>query len=124
MPHTLGERFARAVASKDKVALRSLLARRIDFRALTPGGSWEATSSREVIDEVILGHWFEPGDHIERLCSITTSTVGDRPHVAYRLVVRNADGVFLVEQQAYYTAADGTITWMRLLCSGFRPVEH
>ena len=44
-------------------------------------------------------------------------------HVAYRLRVRAWDGDYLIEQQAYYdTAADGRIGWMRLLCSGYRPV--
>jgi hypothetical protein len=27
-----------------------------------------------------------------------------------------------LEQQAYYTAANGQIDWMRVLCSGYRPV--
>jgi len=31
------------------------------------------------------------------------------------------DGPFIVEQQAYYTERDRRITWMRVLCSGFRP---
>jgi hypothetical protein len=30
-------------------------------------------------------------------------------------------GPFVVEQQAYYTDRSGQITWMRVLCSGFRP---
>jgi hypothetical protein len=31
------------------------------------------------------------------------------------------DGPHLVEQQAYYSATDGRISWMRVICSGFRP---
>jgi hypothetical protein len=27
----------------------------------------------------------------------------------------------VVEQQAYYSTTDGRISWMRVLCSGFRP---
>ena len=27
----------------------------------------------------------------------------------------------LVEQQAYYSATDGRISWRRVICSGFRP---
>jgi hypothetical protein len=34
-----------------------------------------------------------------------------------------ASGSFVVEQQAYYTERDGQITWMRVLCSGFRHAE-
>ena len=60
------------------------------------------------------------GDHIEELCSVTDGSLADRSHVAYRLRVRNDDGEFLVEQQAYYAVDDGMITWMRVLCSGYR----
>jgi hypothetical protein len=42
--------------------------------------------------------------------------------VGYRFRVRNPDGTFVVEQQAYLAALDGQIAWMRVLCSGFRPV--
>ena len=31
-----------------------------------------------------------------------------------------SDGQFVVEQQAYYMQRDGRISWMRVLCSGFR----
>ena len=27
----------------------------------------------------------------------------------------------VAEQQAYYSTTDGRISWMRVLCSGFRP---
>ena len=97
---TLGEQFARAIAAKDRARLCSLLADPIDFRALTPQRYWEATSAEEVVDQIILGQWFDSGDHIQELCSVVTGDVGDRPHVAYRMRVRNVDGEFYVEQQA------------------------
>jgi hypothetical protein len=53
-----GERFARALAAKDDVALSALLAERIDFQALTPGRHWQAASPRDVVEEIILGRWF------------------------------------------------------------------
>lgn len=118
---TAGERFARALAAKDRAELRGLLASSIDFRGLTPGRFWESTNSTQVIDHILTGQWFEDSDHIQELLSVTTGTVSDREHVAYRLRVRNADGDFLVEQQAYYTVENGTINWLRILCSGFRP---
>jgi hypothetical protein len=37
--------------------------------------------------------------------------------------VRNPEGLFLVEQQAYLAERDGRIGWMRVLCSGYRPVD-
>lgn len=121
MKATLGERFARALAVKDGAALRALLADRVDFRALTPGAHWDATIPEQIVDGIVLGHWFDSGDHIERLCSIRTDRVGDREHVSYRFRVRSGADRFVVEQQAYYAAEDDRITWMRVLCSGFRP---
>ena len=86
---TLGELFARGIAAKDRARLCSVLADPIDFRALTPQRYWEATSADEVVDQIILGEWFDPGDHIQELCSVTTADVSDRHHVAYRMRVRN-----------------------------------
>ncbi|HTU28873.1 MAG TPA: hypothetical protein VMF07_05805 [Solirubrobacteraceae bacterium] len=42
--------------------------------------------------------------------------------MSYRFRGVNPDGPFVIEQQAHYTESDGRITWMRVLCSGFRPV--
>jgi hypothetical protein len=41
--------------------------------------------------------------------------------VGYRLTVKNPDGDFVVEQQAYIGTRDDRIGWMRVVCSGFRP---
>jgi hypothetical protein len=45
----------------------------------------------------------------------------DRDRVAWRFAVTTSDGPHLVERQAYYSATDGRISWMRVICSGFRP---
>ena len=58
----LAHRFTAALAARDAVALRSLFGSEVDFRALTPGRVWEAPTPDAVIDDVILGSWFEPGD--------------------------------------------------------------
>ena len=119
---TAGERFARALAVKDRAALRALLADPVDFQALTPGRHWQASEPGEIVDEIILGRWFDPGDQILRLESFSEGRLPGREHVSYRLRVRNAGGDHLVEQQAYYDAHGGRITWMRVLCSGYRPL--
>jgi len=119
---TRGEQFARALAAKERDVLCGLLAEHIDFRGMTPERLWEGKTPAEVVDGIVLGHWFEPSDHIEELRSVTSGRVADREHVAYRLRVRNAEGEFLVEQQAYYRVTGGRIDWMRVLCSGYRPV--
>jgi hypothetical protein len=117
---TEGERFARALAAKDRPALRSLLADPVDFQALTPGRHWRASAPGEVIDDVILGMWFGPGAAIDALDSFTISQLPDCTRVSYLLRVRKADGEYLVEQQAYFSAENGRISRMRILCSGYQ----
>lgn len=115
-----GEQLARALAAKDRDALRAVLADRVDFRGLTPGRHWEATTGDEVA-AVFVGAWFEPGDEIVELLDVSHGAVGDRRHLSYRLRGRNDGGPFVVEQQAYYTENGEGIDWLRVLCSGFRP---
>ncbi len=123
MPTTdapLGRAFVEALGTKDFERLAALLDPQIDFRGLTPGRSWEVTGSSGVVEEV-LRRWFEATDEIEQVLAIETDSFADRQRVGYRLQVRNPNGRFLVEQQAYYTVCNGRISWMRVLCSGFRP---
>jgi hypothetical protein len=119
----IGERFARAVAAKDAPALLGLLAPEVDFRAMTPSRFWESNSAVEVVDDVVLGKWFEPTDLIESIEGIQQDVVIDRERVGYRFRVTNADGAFIVEQQAYLGVQDDRIAWLRIMCSGYRPVE-
>lgn len=122
--HALGAAFARALAAKDRDALLALLGDPLDFKALTPGAHWDADSPGEVVDRIVLGQWFEPDDDIERLLHVTTDRVGDREHLAYRLQVRTGSVRYLVEQQVYYEVTGGRVTWLRILCSGFRPLPE
>jgi hypothetical protein len=117
---TLGTDFARALAAKDPVAIRELIHPEIDFRALTPNRTWEASDRDELIS-ILLESWFEADDEIETLESVETDTLADRERVGYRFSVTNPDGRHLVEQQAYLEDRDGKIAWMRVVCSGFRP---
>ncbi len=124
---TIGRRFAQALASKDRAALDALLSPTVDFKALTPRRSWEAGSPAEVA-EIAFGTWFDDGDRIDTLVEVTEGPpVEDTAHVRYRLTVTNDDGPHTVEQQAYYrTDGDridtGRINYLRVLCSGYRPV--
>jgi hypothetical protein len=116
---TLGEAFAEALSRKNFDEIVDLLDPEIDFRALTPRRTWEASSPGAVVDDV-LSQWFGPSDELERLVSTDADAVADRLRVAYRIEGHNPDGPFVVEQQAYYAERGGRISWMRVLCSGFR----
>lgn len=115
----LGRAFAEALARKQFDDAIALLAPEVEFRALTPRRSWEASVPKEVGG--ILRQWFKDTVEIEEVVAIETDSVADRQRVAYRFQGRNEDGPFAIEQQAYYSEQGGRIVWMRVLCSGFRP---
>lgn len=119
--HSLGRRFAHALADKDVPELSTLLADEVDFRGLTPGRTWEAENRAGVL-EILLGSWFEPHDEIEALLELfENDAVEDTAHVSYRFALQTPNGPHTTEQQAYYRIADEQISYLRVLCSGFRP---
>ena len=120
--HSIGRRFAHGLADKDVPQLTSLLAADIDFRGLTPGKFWETTNSDEVI-EIMLGTWFAPHENIDAILDLNENdSVEDTAHVSYRFAVTTPDGPHTAEQQAYYRTEGDQISFLRILCSGFRPV--
>jgi hypothetical protein len=117
----LGTAFARAVAAKDHARIRELLDPALDFRAMTPNRIWDASDVDGVVDA--LSTWFDDGDDIRALDALEADSFADRERVGYRLRIVNPDGEHLVEQQAYLSpSADGRIGWLRIMCSGYRPV--
>ena len=118
---TLGTEFARAFAGKDAGRIRELVHEEIDFRGLTPNSNWEASDPDSLV-EILFGMWLEDTDEVRSLERVEHDSFSDRERVGYRLTVRNPDGDHLVEQQAYIGVRDGRIDWMRVVCSGFRPM--
>ena len=123
MPNPTAERFVRALAAKDVDALKALFQANVDFRAMTPNKFWEAAANDTIVDDILFGHWFEPQDRITDVVELETSRVGTRDRVGYRLAVSSPDGEYLVEQQAYFETIDDQISWMRIICAGYLPVE-
>jgi hypothetical protein len=120
----LGSQFVAALAAKDTDRLVALFAPNVDFRAVTPGRFWEADSPQRVVNEVLY-QWFEPHDVIERVENIEVGDIADRERIDYRFVVRSPDGLFLVEQRAYFDVDDTSrIAYMRAICSGYGPVAE
>ena len=117
----LGRRFVEALVIKDAAALRAVLHPEVDFRALTPNCFWEA-HDRDAVLEIVFGDWFGAEDELEELVLIETDAVADRERVRFRLRGSNGDGPMHVEQQGYLAERDGLIGWMRLVCSGKRPL--
>ena len=78
-----------AIAAQDAAALKALLAPDVNFRALTPGKSWESEDADAVVDDVILGKWFPPERSITAILRVdrdasapsTTSPTASGPDV-------------------------------------------
>jgi hypothetical protein len=118
---SLAGAFGRAVADKDSDRVRDLLHPQVDFRGMTPRKVWEADGPQDVI--AALNAWFEDSDVIESVEILETDAFADRQRVGYRFRIRNGDGLHLVEQQAYVSERDGQIGWLRIMCSGYRPIS-
>lgn len=118
-----GERFARAIAARDADVLRSLLRPDVDFRAMTPRKFWVSMSAAKVIDEIILGSWFDALDVIAEIELLESGAVGDRHRVSYQFLVTNSTGRFSVEQHAFFDLQRGQISWLRMMCSGYRRIK-
>jgi hypothetical protein len=119
---TIGAEFARAFAAKDAERIRELVHPEIDFRGLTPSRNWEAGDPAALVS-ILFDCWLEDKDEVESLERVESDTVADRERVGYRMTVTNPDGRHVVEQQAYIGTRDGKIDWMRVVCSGFRPLD-
>ena len=123
MAALVGERFARALAEKDAVGLKALLRSDVDFRAMTPGKFWEASDVDVIVDQTMLGTWFDPERRITEVLAVETDSVGSLDRVGYRFKVERPDGQFVIEQQAYFETDGDKISWMRIMCSGFLPLS-
>jgi hypothetical protein len=120
---TPGHAFAEAVAAKDAAAVSSLLSADVDFKALTPRRLWEASDLEGVL-ETLFEHWLTEDDHIDALVSVTEGEpVEDTGQVSYRFALSTPDGPHTVEQTAYYRTDGDRISYLRVMCSGFRPVR-
>jgi hypothetical protein len=116
----LGTQFAEAVAAKDHDRIRALLHPELDFQAMTPRRVWDADGIDDVLSAI--GTWFSDTDEIQSVEAIEVDAFADRERVGYRFRIHNGDGDHLLEQQAYLSARDGQIGWLRIMCSGYRPV--
>ena len=111
--HDLGSALAIAIAEKDEEGVLALLVPGIDFRGLTPGRPWEASTAEEVVD-LVFGSWFDESEEITALLGVEIGDpVEDTHRVGYRLAVRTPDGDHVVEQQAYYRTDGEQITHLR-----------
>lgn len=115
----VGETLIAALAKRAFAELEACFHPEIRFRALTPPGVREASSAEQAA--AYFRKWFGDAERLE-LVEGQTEALADRLHLRYRLLVVDADGRQVVEQQGYGDVQDGQIVRLDLLCSGFRPL--
>ncbi len=123
MTEAMGERFAQALATKDAAELKALMRPEVDFRAMTPMKFWESTDIDVIVDGTILGTWFDEEREITEILAVETDSVGPLDRVSYRFKVKRPEGEFVIEQQAYFQVSEEQISWLRIMCSGFLPLN-
>jgi TusA-related sulfurtransferase/ketosteroid isomerase-like protein len=114
-------RLIDAIETPDRPALGSVFAEDVRFRASLPRRDIERTGRAEAA-AAMLG-WFADATDIARV-HFAIDVVGDVWHASYRFTLREAGADLVVEQHAYCTITDGLITSIRVMCSGFRPVDN
>jgi hypothetical protein len=114
--------FLEGLAEQDFARLASTLDDDAHLTALVPRGLKQWHGPAEI--GATFTRWFGDVDDFE-LVDANVGEVGPRLYLRWRVRVRAGrlgDGWFVVEQQVYADAgADGRITRLSLLCSGYCP---
>ncbi len=122
VPVSVVDDFLDAILARDFSLARGLLRQDIDFRAMTPSRVWEADGPADV--ERVLRSWFEhPDREVERVEPIETASVEDTSRIGWRVYGKGVEGPFVYEQQAYLREQDAQVCWLRIMCSGPRPLD-
>lgn len=119
-PRDVAAVFLDALTAREFTAAQSVLAHDLRIRMLVPGG----LMTDEGADATIgwFRSWFAEADPFQVEASSAEEVEG-RAAVTYRLRLHNAHGWQLIEQHLMLdVGADGRVTAIDLLCSGFRPI--
>jgi ketosteroid isomerase-like protein len=121
IPTSVTADLLEAIVARDFPRAQVLMHPEVEFRAMTPKRTWEADDPEGV--EKVLRAWFEhPEREVERVEPVERGAVEDTERVGWRVYGRDANGAFVFEQQAFLREEAGRVVWMRVMCSGPRPV--
>jgi ketosteroid isomerase-like protein len=121
IPTSVTADLLEAIVARDFSRAQTLMHPEVEFRAMTPKRTWEADDPEAV--EKVLRAWFEhPEREVERVEPTEPGAVEDTERVGWRVYGCDASGGFVFEQQAFLRENGGRVVWMRVMCSGPRPV--
>jgi hypothetical protein len=115
----VAERFLDTLGAGEWDAIERLLAPGVQLRTLVPSTLREESGPEAVVAR--LKFWFAGLEGLQ-LLDAGIEPMADQVRVHYRLAgIDPDDGPVVVEQQCYFTVADGAITKINSVCSGFQP---
>lgn len=121
-PGGVAAAFVDALTARDFTAARTMLGDHLPMRMLVPGGLMTDEGGDAAIGW--FASWFSDADpfHVE---ASSADEVAGRAAVTYRLRLHKAGRWYRIEQHLMLDVdADGRITAIDLLCSGFRPLPE
>ncbi len=115
-----GEDWIQAIIDQDFEDLTAICFPDIKSTLLLPKRIDQFENVTDLIQRV--EGWFDNYDSIEKV-ETRVALVGEKLAIFYRLMCYEDGMVSAIEQQIYCTVAEGRISQLRLLCSGFQPVQ-
>ena len=113
--------FVDAVVARDFGRARDQLHPEINFRGMTPNRSWEADGPDGV--EQALRTWMDNSEReVEHIDATEITEIEDTVRAGWRVQGGGAGGPFVFEQQVYAREREGRVGWLRVMCSGPRPL--
>lgn len=123
-PAPVARAFLRAVTERDTTSAARLLAPNVWLRALLPRRTVEVHTDDDAL-EVIDG-WLGPAERC-RVLDVAHHSIEGREHVRYRLAVLPdwaPDHWHVLEQCGHLRVAEGQVTRIDLVCTGYWPVDE
>ncbi len=113
-----GRRFAAALSQRDFGRLQTVFEPGVRARLLVPSGLLTPRDAKSLIEK--FREWFGAAVFFE-MRQVDIGRVGRRLHIFYQILLQDADGWSIVEQQAFGNLENGQIGRFDLMCSGFQP---
>jgi SnoaL-like domain len=117
--HDRARQLVEAIAARDLGRIVGTMAPDVRFRYLIPPGPGEVVGADNAAAKYF--DWFGDAAALEVL-DVLVKPVSDRTSARYRFLLHREGEWEVVEQQTFLDVdAEGQITSIDLLCSGFRP---
>ena len=113
-----GQYFTAALSARDFDRLQAIFHPGVQSRLLIPSGLVTTHDAKGLVANY--RDWFGEATFFE-VQRTNINYIGGRLSIFYQILLQDADGWSVLEQQTYSTLENGRIGRFDLLCSGFQP---